>query len=122
MSYYRETRPTYTVSVLGTDYAVYTDVPTSEDEQLETLGGYCDKTTHRVVVGGEDEEANLGDFSQYAKQCLRHELIHAFLFESGLGVDSVWHVAGQEHPEQLVDWLARQFPKILKAFQEVNAL
>ena len=42
--------------------------------------------------------------------------------ESGLGADAAWYVVGQEHPEQTVDWLARQFPKMIKAFQTVGAL
>lgn len=39
-----------------------------------------------------------------------------FLFESGLDSES-W---GRN--EEIVDWIANQFPKMMKAFDEVNAL
>ncbi|HJA90843.1 MAG TPA: hypothetical protein H9948_08655 [Candidatus Jeotgalibaca merdavium] len=48
---------------------------------------------------------------------IRHELIHVFLFESGLGENSQW-----AQNEEMVDWFARQFPKLLKAFQAVSAI
>ena len=122
MSYYDNKAPTCVVNVLGTEYRIFLDVPESEDEVLKSCAGYCDKTSYRIAVVARDADGNLDDDSAYRKQILRHEIIHAFLFESGLGGDSVWYVKGQEHPEQTVDWLARQFPKILKAFQTVGAL
>lgn len=122
MTYYEGHGATETVNILGTVYSVYLDVPPGADDILETCGGYCDKTVHRIVVGGRDEDTNLGNFAEYAKLALRHEIIHAFLFESGLGANAIWHVEGQEHPEQMVDWIAMQFPKILKAFQDVGAI
>ena len=122
MSYYDKHAPTCTVDVLGTEYRIFMDVPESEDEVLKSCAGYCDKTSHRIAVAAQDADGNLDDDAAYRRQILRHELIHAFLFESGLGGDSVWHVSGQEHPEQTVGWIARQFQKMLKAFQQVGAL
>ena len=114
--------PTCSVNVLGTEYRIYLDVPEGEDELLKECSGYCDKTVHMIAIGDMPADANLKDWSEYRKQVIRHEIIHAFLFESGLGGNSVWHVEGQEHPEQTIDWLARQFPKMLKAFQTVGAI
>lgn len=122
MSYYDNKAATCKVSVLGTDYSLYLDVPPENDPLLEDLSGYCDKTVKRIAVADRAKESDLADWTDYRRSVMRHELIHAFLFESGLGCDSVWHVAGQEHPEQTVDWIALQFPKILKAFQTVGAL
>lgn len=122
MSYYDKTGATCVVSVLGTDYRIFLDVPEAEDPILKECAGYCDKTSHRIVVCKKEADADLDDDAQYRKQILRHELIHAFLFESGLGGDAAWYIEGQEHPEQTVDWIARQFPKMLKAFQQVGAL
>ena len=42
---------------------------------------------------------------------------HAFLYESGLAENSAW---AQE--EEMVDWFAKQFPKLAVAFREVDAL
>lgn len=39
-----------------------------------------------------------------------------FLFESGLGADS-WGIN-----EEIVDWIAYQFPKMAEAFGKVDAL
>jgi uncharacterized membrane protein len=53
------------------------------------------------------------------KRILRHEIIHAFLFESGLADDSnsadAWAVN-----EEMVDWFARQAPKIYKVYKELK--
>ena len=122
MSYYDGRVPTCQANVLGTEYNIFLDVPESEDEILKTCDGYCDKTSHKIVVCEKQQDSNLDDYIEYRKRIMRHEIIHAFLFESGLGGDSVWHVEGQEHPEQTVDWIAYQFPKMLKAFQTVGAI
>ena len=47
----------------------------------------------------------------------RHEIIHAFLFESGLAENSAW-----AQNEEMVDFFAIQFPKLLKAFETAGAL
>ena len=57
---------------------------------------------------------NLAD---YKKQVIRHEIIHAFVFESGLDTCSDW-----AKNEEMVDWIAIQFPKLLKAFKEADCL
>ena len=122
MSYYDGRIPTCQVNILGTEYSIYLDVPESEDDTLKTCDGYCDKTSHKIAVCEKAIDCNLDDYSEYRKRIMRHEIVHAFLFESGLAGDSVWHVQGQEHPEQTVDWIAYQFPKMLKAFQTVGAI
>ena len=44
-------------------------------------------------------------------------MIHAFLHESGLAVNSDW-----AQNEEMVDWFALQAPKLFKAFKEAGAL
>lgn len=122
MSYFDKTPPTCTVNVLGTEYGIWLDVPDGTDEKLKNYSGWCDKTAHVIAIAEKAADADLLDWPAYQKQVMRHEIIHAFMFESGLGGDSVWYVEGQEHPEQTIDWIARQFPKMLKAFQSVGAL
>ena len=48
---------------------------------------------------------------------LRHEIVHAFLYESGLDVSSEW-----ARNEEIVDWIALQTPKLQKAFEEAGCL
>ena len=96
---------------------------TEEEEQDETLAscdGYCDKTTKRIVIATKSKDCDLGDFEWYRKKVLRHEIIHAFHFESGIGENLENKQYG--FPETIVDWVAFQFPKMLKAFEEVGCL
>ena len=74
------------------------------------------------MVVGETRESELYDWAVYRNECLRHELIHAFMFESGIDANMTWDIGGQDHPEGLIGWMAIQFPKIVKVFREVGAL
>lgn len=120
--YYEKTPPTCVVSILGTEYNVYLNVRENDDAILKEADGYTDKTSHKIVIADKNAESDLDDYAAHMKKVLRHEIIHAFLFESGLGACAVWQTDEQEHPEQLVDWMVVQFPKMLKAFQTVGAL
>ena len=122
MGYYSEHQPTCTVDVMGTKYDVYLNVDRKDDSCLEHCSGYCDKTVKRIVIEGPADDIEFADFEVYAKTNLRHELVHAFLFESGLDANSYWGSDGSDHSEQMVEWVALQFPKLLKAFKQVNAL
>ena len=109
------------VNILGTTWTIETK-NREEDENLKTsYDGYCDKTTRCIVVVNKDKDSNLGNFDVYQKKNIRHEIVHAFMFESGLAEN-------YEHPNQfgqeetMVDWIAIQGPKIYAAWKEVDAL
>lgn len=106
------------INVLGTEYTI-TEASEAEDKMLATCDGYCDKTTKRIVVCKKSPKCDLGDFEAYQKKVIRHEIVHAFLFESGLH-ESWKHDEG--HDESFVDWFAVQFPKLLAAIKEADAL
>ena len=108
------------VNVLGTDYTICFDV--SENEMPVNADGCTDHSTKEIKIAVmKAEQDSLGDLEAYKKQVLRHEIVHAFLFESGLG--SNWQHADQfGHEETTVDWIAFQFPKLLKAFKEAECL
>lgn len=107
-----------TVNVLGENYTLKF-IPEEEDKSLKDCDGYCDETIKTLVVKrykrGELGSKKALDLQE--KKNFRHEIIHAFLYESGLAENSSW---AQE--EEMVDWFAKQFPKLLSAFQEVNAV
>lgn len=109
------------VSILGQVYSI-SFLSENEDKLLKTCDGYTDKTTHRIVIAEKSDSCDLGDFKVYQKKVLRHEVVHAFLFEAGLHGDGDWTSKGSEHPEQMVDWIAVMFPKMLKVFQVIGAL
>lgn len=102
------------VNILGTTWKIDTS---DNDPVLEGADGYCDHTLKRCVIKNITPTTNsVGDLEEYTKRVTRHEIIHAFLFESGLGTDS-W--AGNE---EIVDWIARQFPKLVETFSELDIL
>ncbi len=101
-----------TINILGTKYTIYELTP-QQDTELYECDGYCDKTLKRIVISKKSADCNLGDFEVYRRKILRHEIIHAFLFESGLH-ENFAHQMG--HDETYVDWIAAQYPKIKRAF------
>lgn len=107
------------INVLGSEYTISVKSQ-QEDKALEKCDGYCDKTSRRIVVASKDADSNLDDFAVYQKKVIRHEIIHAFLFESGLHEN--WKHPEWGHDESYVDWIAVQFPKLLEAFKAADAL
>jgi len=104
------------VNVLGTPYTV-TKKNIVEDPELERCDGYCDHTTKVIVIADiPARPGSLEDLETYSQGVIRHELVHAFLFESGLGCES-WG-----NNEEIVDWIAQQFPKMLEAFAGIDAI
>lgn len=104
-----------TVCILGTQYKIV------EEEFLDDdIDGYCDYTSKEIHIRN-DNVNKVGDFKELMKKQTRHEIIHAFMSESGL--QSNWeHVQQFGHDETTVDWIAIQFPKLLKTFEEVDCL
>lgn len=103
-------------NILGTSWVVEFK-RVAEDPLLETLAGYTDKTSRRIVIGIADDSSNLDDIEVFSRKLLRHEVIHAFLFESGIAEN---YTPQQGHDEAMIDWFAIQFPKIYKVFKKLK--
>lgn len=105
------------VSILGRLYEIREETP-STDARLKNADGYCDSSIGVCVIDKMDsvEEDSLKDLSAFKQKVLRHELIHAFLTESGLREQCEWAT------EEMVDWVAVQFPKMLAAFQKAGCI
>ncbi len=115
------------INVLGTDYTVIVK-KYDEDETFKQCGanGYCSNTDKEIVLCDMNTYPDWGHESAKAidnqmKQTLRHEIVHAFLGESGLSANSNETDAWARN-EEMVDWIAIQGPKIWKAWQEAKAL
>ena len=52
---------------------------------------------------------------------LRHEIVHAFLFESGLAESSFSTDAWAKN-EEMIDWIAFTGPKIVAAWQKAGCM
>ena len=106
---------TIIVDILGTKYSVEVK-NRNADKNLSEVDGYCDWTTKRIVIVQNDDTFTVGNPTAYLDKVLRHEVIHAFMYESGLHEAATFN---DEHFEQMVDWIAIQYPKIEKVFKEL---
>lgn len=112
------------VSILGTEYEVLFKT-LAEDQQLEYSDGYTDVHNKKIVirhyVAEEREEDMSWPLLENENKTTRHELVHAFLFESGMHVNSSYS-ANWATNEEMVDWMAIQMPKIMKAYESIIAV
>ena len=110
------------VNILGTEYTIEHKKCT-EDSFLEGANGYCDVTSKRIVVLKEKRNMDeIDNFEYLQRKTLRHEIIHAFIFESGLFNNTYCVDDGWAKNEEMIDWFAIQFPKIIKVYQEADCL
>lgn len=110
-----------TVNILGTEYTI--EFRKKEDDQnLSTCDGYIDSSMHLIVIEDMHQEPGTKiDLEAYKKQVMRHEIIHAFMFESGLDSNSYYNGAWAIN-EEMIDWFAIQFHKIYKAFEQAGCI
>ena len=110
-----------TISVLGTEYSVEFVPRNSDPRLLDVHDGYCDRSAKRlVIVTLGTLGSNLDHPIEVLKKVMRHEVIHAFLHESGLSGNFEHPRYG--HEETMIDWIASQFPKILKVYNQLDCL
>ena len=115
------------LNILGTEYTLHI-CPDSKDERFKSLNcdGFCDHTTKELFVSNyedSDREISIKDTIYTIDHAVKHEIVHAFMFESGLGFDWEHKQFGQE--ETTVDWIAAQISKIndvlIDAFLKIKA-
>lgn len=117
-----------TTNILGAEYTVtikkYDEEPAFERRGID---GYCDYLTHQIVIcdmsthkGWEHEEKETCIAAQ--KETLRHEIVHAFLAESGLDCSSHIPDCAWARNEEMIDWFAMQGTKIYKAWKEADCI
>lgn len=81
-------------NILGTEYEL-NEKNWRDDELLEdNYNGYCDTSVKKLVVEemNERKSGQKEDLSYYKKSVKRHEIIHGFLYESGLDTCCGWFV------------------------------
>lgn len=108
------------VKILGTEYEIVMDAEEKDYPILKDADGYADFTIKKIVVkkliqDGESYE----DLKLWQRKTLRHEIVHAFLYESGLWQNSFKDWARNE---EMTDWIALQFEKILGVFIELQCI
>lgn len=107
------------VNVLGTEYEIV-EVEKSSDPILEHSSGYCDGSVKKITLDNMEstkkEILSVKNMDSVKRDTMRHEIVHAFATESGLAVECDWNT------EEMVDWVALQFPKMMKAMIESGCL
>ena len=97
------------INILGEKYSV---AKTNSKEDLELFvdsHGTCNKYRERILI---DDPENRETLEKLVK---RHEIVHAFIKESGLEHSEI-------DTELNAHWIASQFPKMLKIFEKVEAI
>lgn len=102
------------INILGTEYSVLTKNE-ENDELLRNCNGYCDASVKEIIVCNMEKQKDdcraVKDMSKYVRTVLTHEVVHAFLYESGLGL--------LYQDETLVEWIGLQLEKIYFTSQEL---
>ena len=105
------------VNILGTEYEVITQTE-EENQKLKDANGLCEIYSHKIVLRDIKEESdNFENIEAFKRKVVRHEVVHAFFAESGLRNSSDY-----AQNEELVDWIAIQFPKMVKVMGELEVL
>lgn len=100
------------VDILGTQYTLIEDSVAS-NPKLINQEAYIEWFAKEIVY--ETANHNLENpkkLEEHDKRIIRHEIVHAFFRESGL--------QDYSNDEVLVDWIALQFGKIEKVFNELG--
>lgn len=115
------------INVLGTPYTLeikkYGDDPQFKSRNI---CGYCDSQLKRIVVcdpatcedGYQRDPATVAADIAETK---RHEIVHAFFDESGLGAAALRYDGAWARNEEMVDWRAIQGLKVYQAWKEAEA-
>lgn len=116
------------VNILGTVYSVFR-ICAGENEYMEKMnyGGLCTTIDHRIYIldlsTTQDWAEEPEEVRKNMEACtLRHEVVHAFLNESGLQWNSFAPEKAWAKNEEMVDWFAIQAPKIFKVYQELGCI
>lgn len=117
-----------TANILGTSYEIIVK-KYDEDEIFErnSFCGYCDPYAKAIILcdmntykGWENEDQVT--IENCHKENLRHEIVHAFFYESGLWDNTNRDIGAWAKNEEMVDWIAMQGVKLFKAWSEVGAI
>lgn len=101
--------------ILGTVYRLWVD---NDGMDQQNADGVCRCYAKKIQVRPPEkmlcQDDDLEAKNSRYREVLRHELIHAMLFEAGLG--------GYYDDEVLVDWLAKMTPRLVELFEEESCL
>lgn len=113
------------IKILGVPYTVHF-VSYENNKELATRFGYTAVKDRKIVIGDLNTLDDWKNESKAAKdrqhaETVRHEVVHAFLYESGL-----WGCSKKSDrwamDEEIIDWIAIQMPKIVAVCKELESI
>ena len=109
------------VTILGTPYKIL--VIEEDDYRYDReADGWCDFSVKEILIFNfKQDRESVKDLLAYQKKVIRHEIVHAFLYESGLWQNAYGSKCWAKN-EEMVDWIAIQEPKLHEAFKEAGAV
>lgn len=113
------------VNILGTDYQIHIvdEFPGYLKEFADSADGLCNMHDKDIwVKRNHDKDMTEIGRRNSENKTLRHEIIHAYLSESGLSANASHCYGSWAENEEMVDWFSIQSPKIYKTFIEVGCL
>lgn len=105
------------INILGVPYSIeYIDDESAG--RIEGNYGFMDSSVKEIgIYRLETESESMKNLKSFEMKIARHEIIHAFLEESGLGEKCSF-----ARNEELIDWIAIQLPKIVAACTQAKAI
>lgn len=111
------------INILGERWVIFYET-IEENPAFEECDGYCDCSARKIYYRKYTEPENFRGYENrdlMQRKTLRHEIIHAFMYESGLWRNTS-DIETWSMNEEMVDWIAIQFPKMQDAFRQAGAL
>ena len=109
------------ISVMGSEFEIiYTTE--EEDPTIKGKSGVCYSLLQKIKIDQyiylDDADGSVAEAEKASKllsllAILRHEIIHAFFFQSGLDTQCSFAV-----DEMLIDWLSLKMPEIVDVMNE----
>ena len=107
------------VSILGIPYKILI-IDEADYRYDREADGWCDPSVKEILIFNYKQSAeSVRDLLAYQKKVLRHEIVHAFLYESGLWQNAFGSKCWAKN-EEMIDWMAIQMPKIHRAYEEAR--
>lgn len=115
-----------TVDILGTKYGVVL-VDKFDDDESNFIGGFTDPDLHLIKIRDLEKidawkKGSAEKIEARQKEILRHEIVHAYLDESGLKWCTLDTGDSWARNEEMVDWFAIQGPKIMETWQKAGCI
>ena len=115
----------FTLDILGRTYTIKTLKREEHEDFLRNSCGQTDSEDATIYLENFVDETHEDDddgamltknLDKAMNDTFRHEIIHAFFYESGL-----YNEVDFARNEPLVDWIALQLPKMLKVMMQAKA-